>query len=269
MTMMKLNNSLFDIPIINNVLFYDTINSTNDKAKELARRGSVHGSLVVAKSQTAGKGRLGRSFDSKSDDGLYFSLLLRPNVSPEHLSGITLVTALAVSKAIDKYCNVKTTIKWPNDIYINGKKLVGILTEAGIDYVVVGIGVNVNTNSFSDTISNTATSLFLETGKIYDKTLLLKSILFKFDSLYNQFISTSDLSFIMNDYNNSLGCLKKEVYIIPQDRTLASSNPSDIIITDLEPYTCLGIDIYGNLLCEDSSAVIHYVSSGEVSLRVK
>ncbi|MBQ8318377.1 MAG: biotin--[Lachnospiraceae bacterium] len=145
---MRLNNTLFQIPIINNVLYYDTIDSTNNKAKELAKRGSVHGSLVVAKSQTAGRGRMGRSFSSADNQGLYFSLMLRPNVSMNHLSSITLVTALAVSTALDTICNINTTIKWPNDVYINNKKAVGILTEAGPDYVVIGIGINVNTKEF-------------------------------------------------------------------------------------------------------------------------
>ncbi len=266
---MKLSSSLFNIPFINNILFYDTLGSTNDKAKELARRGSVHGSLVVAQSQTAGKGRLGRSFDSKTEDGLYFSLMLRPTVKPEHLSGITLVTALAVSKAIDEYCQVKTTIKWPNDIYLNGKKFVGILTEAGPDYVVVGIGINVNTKSFSSDLKNTATSLFLETDVILDKFELLQLILCKLDYLYVDFLSHDDLSFMVESYNNSLYSLEKEVYIIPQQVSIQCSNPAHIDTSNLTPYICLGIDKDGNLLCKDSSGTIHYVNSGEVSLRIK
>ena len=268
-TTMRLSSSLFKIPIINNILFYDTIGSTNDKAKELARRNSVHGSLVVAKSQTAGKGRLGRRFYSTSDDGLYFSLLLRPNVEPSHLSGITLVAALALSEAIDEYCKVKTTIKWPNDIYLNGKKILGILTEAGPDYVVLGIGINVNTPTFNSNIANTASSLFLETGLIYDKAELLNIILCKLNSLYESFVSHKDLSFMQAEYNSSLAGLNKEVYIIPQNVTLNIANPSDIDLSNLDPYICLGIDITGNLKCQDSFGIIHYVNSGEVSLRTK
>lgn len=267
MRMMKLNSSLFNIPIVNNVLFYDTITSTNDKAKELARRGSVHGSLVVAKSQTAGKGRLGRSFDSRTDDGLYMSLMVRPSVNPEHLSGITLVVALAVSKAIDSFCGVKTSIKWPNDIYVNGKKLVGILTEAGAGYVVLGIGINVNTKSFNKDISDNATSLFLETHNEYDKAGLLREILIQLNTLYDLFVAADSLEFILEDYNKRLGSLNKEVYIIPQQRSLDSSNPSKLDTTGLTPQTCLGIDREGNLVCRDKDGTIHYVNSGEVSLR--
>lgn len=264
---MKLNSSLFTIPIINNVLYYDTLDSTNNKAKELARRGSVDGTLVVARSQTAGKGRLGRSFTSVSQDGLYFSLMLRPDVSPEHLSGITLVAALAVSKAIDDVANVNTSIKWPNDIYLNNKKLVGILTEAGPNYVVIGIGVNVNTKSFAADIADTATSLFLETRKAINKEELLKSILKQLSDLYENFINHNNLSFMVQDYNERLGSLGKEVFIIPQQRSLDCKNPSKLDTSDLTPILCLGMDELGNLKCQDQENELHYVNSGEVSLR--
>lgn len=268
MTMMNLNSSLFNIPLVNNVLYYDTIDSTNNKAKELAKRGSVHGSLVVAKSQTSGKGRLGRSFDSLSDDGLYFSLMLRPRVNPNHLSGITLVAALAVSKSIDKISGTKTSIKWPNDIYLGQKKLAGILTEAGSDYVALGIGINVNTSSFNDELLHTATSLYLETTTIFQKEDLLEHILYEFSALYDQFIKSDTLSFMTEDYNRRLGCLNKEVYIIPQNRSLQSNNPSLIDVSDLSPMTCNGINSEGALICYDEQNKIRYINSGEVSLRI-
>lgn len=267
--MMKLNSSLFNIPFVNNVLFYETITSTNDKAKELAKRGSVHGSLVVARTQTSGRGRLGRDFDSSSDQGLYFSLLLRPDVTPEHLSGITLVTALAVSKAIDNICNVKTSIKWPNDIFINNKKAVGILTESGQEYVIIGIGVNANTKSFDKALESTATSIFLETGNEVPMDKLLQEILMQLNNLYDEFIKNNDLSFAMKEYNLRLGSINKEVYIIPQQRSLQSPHPSLIDISDIEPVLCLGIDKTGNLICKNSNGDLCYVNSGEVSLRAK
>ena len=264
---MNLNSSLFNIPLVNNVLYYDTIDSTNNKAKELAKRGSVHGSLVVANCQTAGKGRLGRSFDSLSNDGLYFSLMLRPRVNPNHLSSITLVAALAVSKSIDKISGTKTSIKWPNDIYLGQKKLVGILTEAGSDYVVLGIGINVNTSHFNNELSDTATSLYLETTTTFQKEDLLKDVLYEFSELYDYFIKSDTLSFMVQDYNQRLGCLNKEVYIIPQNRTLQSNNPSSMDVSDLSPMTCNGINTEGALMCYDDQNNIHYISSGEVSLR--
>lgn len=264
---MKLNGTLFNIPIINNVLYYDTITSTNDKAKELGRRGSVHGSLIVAKTQTAGRGRLGRSFDSDTDDGLYFSLMLRPEVMPNHLPSITLMTALAVSKAIEDSCQLHPSIKWPNDIYYNNKKISGILTEAGPDYVVVGIGVNVNTKHFHEDIAYTASSLSLETGVTYIKEDLLSNILWSFNNLYQEFLSNSDIGFMVNEYNNRLVSLNREVYIIPQHYTLNNNNPGMIDTTGLTPVLCLGIDNNGNLAYKDHCGNIDYVNSGEVSLR--
>lgn len=266
---MRLNSSLFNIPFVNNVLYYDTIGSTNDRAKELARRGSVHGTLVVGRSQTNGKGRLGRSFDSKTHEGLYFSLMLRPDVAPTHLSGLTLVAALAVSKTIDELCQVKTSIKWPNDIYLNGKKLVGILTEAGPDYVVVGIGINANTPYFSKELSHYATSILLETGCETDKSQLLEKLLYKLNLLYDNFVCSNDLSFMVDEYNNALGSLNQEVFIIPQQHSLNTSNPSNIDTRGLTPYICLGINQEGNLICKNPQGNIHYVNTGEVSLRQK
>ncbi len=268
MRMMKLNSSLFNIPFVNNILFYDTIDSTNNKAKELAKRGSVDGSLVVGVKQTAGKGRLGRSFDSLDDGGLYFSIMLRPYVAPEHLSSITLVTALAVSKAINSFCSVNTTIKWPNDIYLDGKKLVGILTEAGPDYVVIGIGVNVNTKCFHKNLTNIATSLFLETNNEYSKEELLSYILNQLNELYDIFLSSSDLSFMVEEYNSRLEILNKDIYLIPQQISLNAASPNIIDTSSLETVQCLGINGTGDLICRDHSGTLHYVNSGEVSLRM-
>ena len=279
MMRMRLNNTLFQIPIINNVLYYDTIDSTNNKAKELAKRGSVHGSLVVAKSQTAGRGRMGRSFSSADNQGLYFRLMLRPNVSMNHLSSITLVTALAVSTALDTICNINTTIKWPNDVYINNKKAVGILTEAGPDYVVIGIGINVNTKEFPSDISDTATSLYLETGMEYDLAIVLSTVLESINKLYHRFVSDNSLDFsytnhlgatisFIEQYNSRLGSLNKQVYIIPYELTKQAANPALIDTSELEAMLCKGIDSAGCLICIDSKGYTHQVNSGEVSLRL-
>ncbi len=264
---MRINSSLFNIPFVNNVLFYDTIDSTNNKAKELAKRGSVDGSLVVGIKQTAGKGRLGRSFQSIDNGGLYFSIMLRPDVAAEHLSRITLVTALALSKAINSFCNVEASIKWPNDIYLGGKKLVGILTEAGPNYVVIGIGVNVNTKSFSNELASLATSLYLETGKEYSKAELLSHILEQLNDLYDIFLKSKDLYFMVDEYNNCLGVLDKDIYLIPQQLSLNVSNPGLIDTSNLDTVHCLGINEKGDLVCRDSLGDLHYVNSGEVSLR--
>ena len=131
------------------LLYFDSIDSTNTKAKELAEAGYPNGTLVVSDSQSAGKGRRGRSWESPSGTGIFMTLMLKPDINPNNASMLTLVAALAVAKAISEITGEKALIKWPNDIVMNGKKVCGILTEmsAQFDYInniVIGIGINVH-----------------------------------------------------------------------------------------------------------------------------
>ncbi len=264
---MKLNSSYFKIPIIHNVLIYDTISSTNDKAKELAKRGSVDGTLVIGRTQTAGKGRMGRSFSSPKDEGIYMSLMLRPDIDIKKRASLTLVTALAVVNAINELCHITPQIKWPNDIVIDGKKIVGILTEAGSDYVVIGIGINVNNQTFPDTISSTATSVYKETNTFLDNAKLIYTILTKFSDLYNQYLICGDLSFMVSSYNKMLANFNQEVYLIPHNSSSICENPYLISTDNLDSYLCMGIDNAGNLICRDKHGEISHINSGEISLR--
>ena len=165
------------------VIFLDSIDSTNNYLKKLACQGAPCGQIVFARSQTSGRGRLGRSFASPAGTGIYLSWLIRPNNQPKDILPITCKAAVAVCDAIYKYCGVQTDIKWVNDLQINGRKICGILTETSlcggsISYVIVGIGINVNTKAedFPPEIQDIATSLFAETGKTYDIDKLLVSI---------------------------------------------------------------------------------------------
>lgn len=264
---MKINSSLFNIPIINNVIEFDSADSTNTRAKEFARRGSVDGSLFLAHRQTAGKGRMGRSFSSPMDEGIYMSLLLRPDMSFSHISNITLLVAVAIIRALKKSCNITAEIKWPNDIILNEKKLAGILTEAGQDYVIIGTGINVSNTCFPESIQETATSIFLETGMEINEFALIYSIWESFSELYNKFVSLPNIEFITEEYNKALVNYGREVYIIPYNVSKDSANPYDIASDNLTAYTCCGIDKNGGLLCKDATGIITTVSSGEVSLR--
>lgn len=165
------------------VIFLDSIDSTNNYLKMLAGQGAPCGQIVFARSQSAGRGRLGRTFSSPPGTGIYMSWLIRPEGRPESILPITCHTAVAVSDAIYKYCGIKTDIKWVNDLQINGRKVCGILTEASmsgsnLSYVIVGIGINVNTcrDDFPPEIQDIATSLFTQTGKKYNVDGLLESI---------------------------------------------------------------------------------------------
>ncbi len=173
------------------IFYYDTIDSTNNKAKELAAGGAPEGSIVIAEQQSAGRGRKGRSWLSSTGEGLYISLILRPIIPPTEVSKITLMTAVAISEALLNFTNIKVKIKWPNDILVNGKKLAGILTEMSmevdaIDYVVVGLGLNVNSekSSFTDEIKEIATSIQIETGIVFSRAMIVKLFLSWFEKLY-------------------------------------------------------------------------------------
>ena len=144
----------------------ETVTSTNTVLKTMAEQGEKEGKILIAREQTAGKGRLGRSFYSPKNSGLYISILLRPRFNARDALYITTSAAAAVSEAIDLVAGVKTEIKWVNDIYYKGKKLCGILTEASIDfesgglhYAVLGIGINVTEMTFPDELSDIAVSL--------------------------------------------------------------------------------------------------------------
>ena len=146
---------------------YDEIDSTNEEAKRKALEHAPHGTLVVANHQTAGKGRRGRAFYSPSDTGIYMSILLRLDLPFSQSVLITTAASVAVCRAIETVCGISCGIKWVNDVYIHGQKIAGILTEAitdvesgGIDSMIVGIGVNVSTQTFPEEVGNVAASLY-------------------------------------------------------------------------------------------------------------
>lgn len=160
----------------------DTVDSTNNYLKKLGTEGCENGTVVAAREQTAGKGRLGRVWLSEKDCCLMFSFLLRPRVGLAQVSAITPLCGLALCKALRKYTGLDCMIKWPNDIIIGSKKLAGILTEISIknekDYfTVTGVGLNVAQTFFSEEIAHKATSLFLETGRSSDMSELLALII--------------------------------------------------------------------------------------------
>ena len=176
-----------------NLIVLDSVDSTNDYLKKLGNEGCENGTVVIAREQTKGKGRLGRTWQSKKDDGIAFSVLLRPNAAPSEVSAITPLAGLAVCKAIREYTKLDCVIKWPNDIIVGRKKLVGILTEMSaefdaVEYVITGIGINVDHTSFPEEIAFKATSLLLETGRHIDKNEFLACVL---EHLENEFVKNN------------------------------------------------------------------------------
>lgn len=149
---------------------FDSVSSTNDVARELAASGASEGVLVIAREQTDGRGRQGRSWSSPPGEGLYMSLILRPQVTASASAIITLAAAVAVAETLRLDFQALADIKWPNDVLVRGRKICGILVEAAIEgdrlqYAVMGIGVNIAQRSFAEQLRDSATSLLLETGR--------------------------------------------------------------------------------------------------------
>mgnify|MGYP003861438967 CR=1 FL=1 len=173
------------------VYYSETISSTNDLAKELARGGAGEGSLVVAEEQTGGKGRLGRGWCSPRYKGIFFSLILYPRVNPSEAAQATMLAAVAVAAAVRDETGVAVGIKWPNDLLVDGKKICGILTELSaemerINHLVVGIGINANQDAgdFPEEFRHSATSLKLQAGRAVSRVRLLQAALGQFEEWY-------------------------------------------------------------------------------------
>lgn len=240
------------------VLYFDTIGSTNIKAQELAEKGYPSGTLVVADKQESGKGRRGRSWVSPSGTGIFMTLMIKPDINPNNASMLTLVAALAVAKAITSVTGEEALIKWPNDIVINGKKVCGILTEMNaqfdyINHIVVGIGINVHNESFPEEISQMASSLMIEAGgKRFHRAQIIAETMSYFEQYYDTFLKTQDLSALVREY----------------DELLVNRNKSVRVLDPKEPFDgkAMGITPKGELIV-DTWESRKLVSSGEVSVR--
>ncbi len=239
------------------ILVLDSVDSTNNEAKRRAEEGADAGLLVIAGEQTAGRGRRGRIWDSDPGEGIFMSLLLRPDIDPADASMLTLVMGLAVRDAIWEVCGLDCQIKWPNDIICDGKKACGILTEMSaemtcINYIVIGVGINVHNSVFSEEVSAVATSVFLQTGEHICRTKLVAECMRQFEKYYDMFMITHDLSLLMERYNEVLVNRGRQIRVMEGN----------------EEYIALsrGIDSKGELLAETEVGLKHIIS-GEVSVR--
>ena len=204
--------------------YFDVTGSTNNDAKRLAEEGDPHGTVVVADIQNAGKGRRGRKWQTLPGTALSFTLLLRPEFSPDKASMLTLVMALSVAEAVKDVTGAEAAIKWPNDIVMNKKKICGMLTEMTmttemdeIQYIVVGAGINVNNSTieeFEEEIRTSATSLKMETGRQIDRAGLLQNVLARFEENYGTFLETLDLSRLREAYQKHLQGVGCEVRVL-------------------------------------------------------
>ncbi len=181
------------IDVVKNLLVFDDLNSTNSTAKELAYDGAEEGTIVIARTQNQGRGRFDRIWQSP-EGGVYLSFILRPRITAEKTSLLSFVAALALTKTIESY-GLHATIKWPNDVRVNGKKIAGILLESEvsgdtINYIVVGIGMNLNFDItyFSMDIQPRSTSMMHELGIAIDYHEFLRTFFIQFGSFYKLFV---------------------------------------------------------------------------------
>ena len=240
------------------VLHYDITDSTNNEAKRLCEKEVVHGRLVVADRQTLGRGRRGREWLSSNNDGIWMSYILEPYMKPVTASMLTLVAAMAVAKAVTETTGLKVGIKWPNDIVCNGRKLSGILTEMQseddkVRYVVIGIGINVDTEGFPSELKVVATSIYMESGYKISKSDIIKHVSIYLEKYYDEFLATCDMAGLKEEYESLLVNLGRQVY--------ADDG------REVKEYTAMGINEQGELVVKDACGNVKNIRAGEVSVR--
>ncbi len=236
---------------------YKELPSTNTEARRLAEEGVGQGTVIVARKQTAGRGRRGRTWASGENAGIWFSLVLKPDIPAERASTLTLVAALAVARAISRVTGLEPLIKWPNDIVLDGRKVCGILTELSaeansVKHIVVGIGINVRSQEFSEEFAGHATSLTAEGAKSFLQGALLMAVLEEFEDCYGRYLKTLDLELLLTEYNDCL---------VNRDRPVKVLDPAGAYLG-----IARGVNRRGELLVEREDGVVP-VSSGEVSVR--
>lgn len=242
------------------ILCFDEIDSTNDELKRRYTQDSSlpHGTVAITDNQVAGKGRRGRAWQAPAGVNIAMSLFLKPDFPPDRASMLTIVAALAVLEGTEAITGESCQIKWPNDVIINKKKYCGILTEMSsepdyIHYVIVGIGINVNTEDFPEEIKDTATSLYLETKSKASRAELADAVLTAFEKNWELFEKTRDLSLMMDKYNSCLVSLNSEVRVLdPKGEYSGISR---------------GINSEGELIVERENGETVNVYAGEVSVR--
>ncbi|UFJ42748.1 biotin--[acetyl-CoA-carboxylase] ligase [Brevibacillus humidisoli] len=238
------------------VYTYDTVVSTQLLAHEAAGQGAGEGTLVIAEQQTGGKGRLGRPWHSPKHAGIWMSLIVKPDISLPRAPQITLLTAVAMARTIKMEAGLEADIKWPNDILIHGKKVCGILTELNaesdrINYLIIGIGVNVNTlvEEYPPELRTIATSLRIEAGRKVRRASLIQTFCTEFEQLYREYLRLGfePIRARWEAYSVTLG---KQLTVRTLNETIEGR--------------AVGLDADGILIVEDAKGVQHKVYSADI-----
>jgi BirA family biotin operon repressor/biotin-[acetyl-CoA-carboxylase] ligase len=232
----------------------ESVDSTNDYAKKKAKE-LVDGSVIISLEQVKGKGRRGRSFHSGKGDGIYLSIILKPGFEPAKAPFITSIAGAALVNTFNKF-NIQTKIKWPNDVLINGKKVAGILTEMSadmefIEYIVLGVGINVSGLEFPSELKNIATSLKLE-GYDVKKLSIIWQFIYEFELLYNLYLN-ENTSEVVNILRNNSSVIGKQINVH--------------YMNEIESAIAVDINNQGALIIKTQEGEVKKLSSGEISIR--
>lgn len=243
-------------PFVTKVVHFPRLSSTNDLVKEHARAGALEGLLVITDEQSSGRGRRGRSWWAPAGSALLTSLLFRPSLPTAQAQQLTMLCALAAADAIAETSNLFVDLKWPNDLTVAGRKLAGLLTESAfqgdhLEFVVVGLGLNVNTD-FSDAppFITPATSLQLELGQPVDRLELLVAYL---DGVAQRYARLKEGSSPHKEWVSRLAILGQPVTAHLDNRTLSG--------------LAQGVDADGALLLRTADGTVHRLHAADVSLR--
>ncbi len=241
-----------------NVLCFPSLDSTNNKAKELAESGAADGTVVFAEEQTMGKGRRGRAWSLEAGKCIAMSIILRPDTAPVYAAKTTLIMGLAACEVLRRLSGAEVGIKWPNDIVINGKKICGILTEMStedeyIRYIVCGIGINVGQTGFPKELERLATSLYIESGQRLLRKNIAKALLECFEEYYLKYISGKNAEEFAAVYKKYCINIGKRLRAIYDDREITGTGAD--------------INSSGELIILDEYGKETVLRSGEVSVR--
>ena len=241
------------------MLYFKSIDSTNTRAKELARANALHGTVLIADSQTGGRGRLGRSFHSPAASGIYMSVIIRPNCRPDQLMHLTCAAAVAACDAVEKATGIRPGVKWINDLVYGRRKLAGILTELGltsngmVDYAIIGIGINCSQKEgdFPEEIQNIATSLEMIAERPVDRAKIAAALIEELEKISRVLISGQEE--LMRRYQADCVTLGQRISLLRGDVVRHGQ--------------AMQLDAQGGLVVRFDDGHTETVNSGEVSIR--
>lgn len=240
------------------IFFYEIIDSTNTIAAGLAEKGEEEGTVVIADCQNKGRGRLGRHWVSPPGVNIYMSILLRPDIEPKDATLLTIMAAIGCTVALRRVTNLTVTIKWPNDLIVSDKKLGGILTEMRttrkkVEYVITGIGINVNMDSdaLPNAIKEVATSVKMEMGKLHSRTEIITEILNEINHWYS-ILKEKRRRELLSQWEQLTSTLGREVKIILGEETLTGLAES--------------IDNEGMLILRLPSGALRVIRDGDLTI---